>query len=83
MTYEWNAGDISNIITISSAALASVLMVLFRSRCIRISLCCGLWSCDRVVQEHTIFLCGILSSNALATVGGGVCRILLTILENY
>ena len=30
MTYEWNAGDISNIITISSAALASVLMVLFR-----------------------------------------------------
>ena len=52
MTYEWNAGDISNIITISSAALASVLMVLFRSRCIRISLCCGLWSCDRVVQEQ-------------------------------
>ena len=52
MTYEWNAGDISNIITISSAALASVLMVLFRSRCIRITLCCGLWSCDRVVQEQ-------------------------------
>ena len=52
MTYEWNAGDISNIITISSAALASVLMVLFRSRCSRISLCFGLWSCDRVVQEQ-------------------------------
>ena len=52
MTYEWNAGDISNIITISSAALASVLMVLFRSRCSRISLCCGLWSCNRVVQEQ-------------------------------
>ena len=29
------------------------------------------------------FLCGILSSNALASVGGGVCRILRTILENY
>ena len=52
MAYEWNAGDISNIITISSAALASVLMVLFRSRCSRISLCFGLWSCDRVVQEQ-------------------------------
>ena len=52
MTYDWNAGDISNIITISSAALASVLMVLFRSRCSRISLCFGLWSCDRVVQEQ-------------------------------
>ena len=52
MAYEWNAGDINNIITISSAALASVLMVLFRSRCSHISLCCGLWSCDRVVQEQ-------------------------------
>ena len=52
MAYEWDAGDISNIITISSAALASVLMVLFRSRCSRISLCFGLWSCDRVVQEQ-------------------------------
>ena len=30
-----------------------------------------------------IVLCGILSSNALASVGGGVCRILRTILENY
>ena len=32
---------------------------------------------------YTIFFCGILSSNALASVGGGVCRILRTILENY
>jgi hypothetical protein len=30
-----------------------------------------------------IFLCGILSSNGLASVGEGVCRILRTILENY
>ena len=45
----WTANDWSNIVTISSAALASVLLVLFKSRCSRISLCWGLWSCDRVV----------------------------------
>ena len=50
-SYAWTANDWSNIVTISSAALASVLLVLFKSRCSKISLCWGLWSCDRVVQE--------------------------------
>jgi hypothetical protein len=52
-TYQWTANDWSNIVTISSAALASVLLVLFKSRCSKISLCWGLWSCDRVVQEES------------------------------
>ncbi len=43
--------DLANLITISSAALGTVLLVLFKSRCQKISLCCGLWSCDRAVQE--------------------------------
>lgn len=43
--------DLANLITISSAAVASVLLVLFKSRCQKISFCCGLWSCDRAVQE--------------------------------
>jgi len=47
MGYEWNAGDISNIVTISAAALASVLMVLFKSRCSEISVFWGLWKCNR------------------------------------
>ena len=51
--YQWTANDWSNIVTISSAALASVLLVLFKSRCSKISLCWGLWSCDRVVQEES------------------------------
>eukprot|EP01050_Picozoa_sp_SAG11_P002705 SAG11_NODE_140_length_15009_cov_7.342522_5_plen_75_part_00 len=51
--YQWTANDCSNIVTISSAALASVLLVLFKSRCSKISLCWGLWSCDRVVQEES------------------------------
>jgi hypothetical protein len=52
-SYQWTANDWSNIVTISSAALASVLLVLFKSRCSKISLCWGLWSCDRVVQEES------------------------------
>jgi len=50
--YVWNANDYSNIITISASALASVLLVLFRSRCSKINLCCGLLSCNRVVKEE-------------------------------
>jgi len=51
--YSWNANDYSNLITISSAAVASVLLVLFKSRCSNISLCWGLWSCARVVKEDS------------------------------
>ncbi len=50
---EWSANDYSNIITISSAAIASVLLVLFKSRCKKISICFGLLSCDRVVQSDS------------------------------
>ena len=52
-SYMWTANDWSNIVTISSAALASVLLVLFKSRCSKISLCWGLWSCDRVVKDDS------------------------------
>ena len=48
MGYEWNAGDISNIVTISAAALASV----FKSRCSEISVFCGLFKCNRVVPPE-------------------------------
>tara|TARA_R110001606_G_scaffold398772_2_gene578861 strand:+ start:1801 stop:2049 length:249 start_codon:yes stop_codon:yes gene_type:complete len=50
---DWSANDYSNIITISSAAIASVLLVLFKSRCKKISICFGLLSCDRVVQSDS------------------------------
>eukprot|EP01047_Picozoa_sp_COSAG01_P118358 COSAG01_NODE_47037_length_394_cov_1.050847_2_plen_37_part_01 len=36
MGYQWTANDWSNIVTISAAALASVLLVLFKSRCTQI-----------------------------------------------
>ena len=49
--YEWSAGDYSNLITISASAIASVLLVIFKSRCKKINICYGLLSCDRVVQS--------------------------------
>ena len=48
---EWNANDYSNIITISSAAIASVLLVIFKSKCSNISICFGLLKCDRKVGD--------------------------------
>ena len=48
---QMSPNDLANLITISSAALGTVLLVLFKSRCQNMSFCCGLWSCDRVVQE--------------------------------
>ncbi len=50
--YVWNANDYSNIITIGASALASVLLVLFKSRCTKISLCFGIFSCDRQPTEE-------------------------------
>ena len=44
---EWNANDYSNLITISAAAISSVLLVIFKSRCKNINLCCGLVNCLR------------------------------------
>lgn len=49
--YIWNANDYSNIITIGASALASVLLVIFKSRCKTINLCCGLLSCNREVKD--------------------------------
>jgi len=52
-TTEWTANDYSNIITISASAIASVLLVVFKSRCKKISICYGLLSCDRKVQSDS------------------------------
>ena len=52
-SYNWTAGDYSNLITISASAIASVLLVLFKSRCKKISICYGLLSCDRIVQTDS------------------------------
>ena len=48
----WSPGDYSNIITIGSAAIGSVMLILFKSRCSKVSLCCGLWACDREVKDE-------------------------------
>tara|TARA_R100001015_G_scaffold17096_1_gene9156 strand:- start:1528 stop:1785 length:258 start_codon:yes stop_codon:yes gene_type:complete len=49
---EWNANDYANIITISAAAISSVLLVVFKSRCKTINLCCGLINCLRDPMEE-------------------------------
>ena len=45
----WTPNDYSNFITICAAAVGSTLLVIFKSRCVKISLFWGLWSCDREV----------------------------------
>jgi len=47
----WTPNDYSNFITICAAAIGSTLLVIFKSRCKKISLCCGLWSCDRELAD--------------------------------
>eukprot|EP01048_Picozoa_sp_COSAG05_P029851 COSAG05_NODE_10048_length_586_cov_0.944559_1_plen_69_part_10 len=41
--------DLANLLTVGGAAMCSLMMVLFKSRCTKISICFGLWSCDRAV----------------------------------
>ena len=47
----WTPNDYSNFITISAAAIGSTLLVIFKSRCKTINLCCGLLSCNREVKD--------------------------------
>ena len=49
----WTPNDYSNFITICAAAIGSTLLVLFKSRCSKISFCWGLYSCDREVASDT------------------------------
>lgn len=51
MSTEWTPNDYSNIATVGAAALCSVLLVVFKSRCSNISICFGLLSCKRNVPE--------------------------------
>ena len=50
---EWSSNDYSNLITITASAIASVLLVVFKSRCKKISICYGLLSCDRKVLSDS------------------------------
>tara|TARA_R100000654_G_scaffold6337_1_gene16679 strand:- start:3774 stop:4061 length:288 start_codon:yes stop_codon:yes gene_type:complete len=49
----WTPNDYSNFITISAAAIGSTLLVIFKSRCKKISICWGLLGCDREVQTDS------------------------------
>lgn len=43
----WTPNDYSNFITICAAAVGSTLLVIFKSRCKNIKLCCGIVECIR------------------------------------
>ena len=47
MSSVWTPNDYSNIITIGAAAVGSVLLIVFKSRCKNIKLCCGAVECIR------------------------------------
>ena len=51
MSDVWTPNDYSNIITIGAAAVGSVLLILFKSRCKNIKLCCGVVECVREPAE--------------------------------
>jgi len=51
MSTEWTPNDYSNIATVGAAALCSVLLVVFKSRCSNISICFGLLACKRNVPD--------------------------------
>ena len=50
---DWSSNDYANIITISAAAISSVLLVVFKSRCKTIDICCGLINCLRDPKDDT------------------------------
>jgi hypothetical protein len=50
---DWSSNDYANIITISAAAISSVLLVIFKSRCKTIDICCGLINCLRDPKDDT------------------------------
>lgn len=49
---DWSSNDYANIITIAAAAISSVLLVVFKSRCKTINLCCGMINCIRDPMEE-------------------------------
>ena len=49
---DWTSNDYANIITISAAAISSVLLVVFKSRCKNIKLCCGFIDCLRDPKDE-------------------------------
>jgi len=49
MSTAWTPNDYSNAATVGAAALCSIMMVLFKSRCTQISVLWGLWKCSREV----------------------------------
>ena len=52
MSAVWTPNDYSNIITIGAAAVGSVLLIVFKSRCKNIKLCCGIVECIREPAEE-------------------------------
>ena len=53
MSTEWTPNDYANIATVGAAALCSLMMVLFKSRCSKITFCWGIFSCNRVVTNDS------------------------------
>ena len=45
--------DLANLMTVGGAALCSLLMVVFKSKCTKISVCFGIFSCDRTPPVET------------------------------
>ena len=52
---EWTPNDYSNIATVGAAALCSLMMVFFKSRCSKITLCCGLYVINKLELKEAFF----------------------------
>ena len=51
LIYIWAAIFRPWVLATAAKAVGSTLLVVFKSRCVKISFCFGLWRCDREVQD--------------------------------
>eukprot|EP01048_Picozoa_sp_COSAG05_P019151 COSAG05_NODE_2936_length_2487_cov_31.407035_3_plen_68_part_00 len=49
---DYSIDQIAGAAALLLGSLGALLHVIFQSRCTRISLCCGFWSCDRRVPAE-------------------------------
>ena len=44
--------QVAGALALTLGSVGGLCLILFKSRCLRISICWGLWSCDRQVSEE-------------------------------
>ncbi len=48
---DYSLDQVAGALALVISSLGGLLLIIFKSRCTRINLCCGLWSCMREVPQ--------------------------------